>query len=129
MLATLEGESEERDSASPISGLPPGKSTELEQTLARLDRGLETLRQLEIALVQERESARLQTSIDVETFTVLDRAHAPAEPDWPRRKLITLLMATIALLIVCFSLFGLEALKTLGDGSASSGFRRLLEES
>jgi uncharacterized protein involved in exopolysaccharide biosynthesis len=128
MIAALANEmaGAARDAASAVP-LTVGPVTEM--ALRRMERELQTLESLEGFLVQDREAARLQAVLDMETLTILDRAVPPAEPIWPRRHLMIALVATCALLTASLGAIGLESLRSLGNGSAGAGLRTLLGDS
>ncbi len=115
-----------------LGGNPGGEATtalDLKLGLNKLNRQFEQLRMVEEYLIAERESARLQSIIDLGTTTVLDRAHVPSEPIWPDRKLMIGLSAAMVLFLggmLCI----IEAfLMQLGDGNLRLGWGRLLRES
>lgn len=95
---------------------------------AELERELDLLQGFEASMLESREAARLEAILDVETLTILDRPVVAAEPTWPRKRLVVLLSATLALIGGGVSAFFIDALGRIGAGSTRAGLRRLLGE-
>ncbi len=117
------------DSIGADSGLrSPVRVGEASRTRVRLEHELSLLKDLELSLVEARETARLQSVLDMKTLTILDHAVPEVEPTWPRKRLTVMFSGLVALVVASALALFLDILERLGGGSRRDGLKRLMRE-
>lgn len=83
--------------------------------LARLQRNVQTLNAVYVALNQQLETLSISGAADSDSFIALDRAYPPEQPSRPRKKIILIIGLLAGLLLSVVTTFGLASIQGIRE--------------
>ncbi|MCP4549966.1 MAG: hypothetical protein GY835_26205 [bacterium] len=128
MVAAIQnfGNEDSKHESQVSQGIPRNLNPAEQIAYKKLKYDLSLLQNLQLFLLENRESAHLQTILDTETMTVLDHPFPASEPVWPNEKLLILQLSVCALFASAMGLLFFDACGRLGKGSFKQGLRIML---